>query len=450
MGKTRKDRRNKSKATDKIQAYCAETKELRHLMEKVRLEFFSDIRHYVYNPTLQDYDKLNTLIELKKQNLDRIIEYYNSLTTDLLSGKDFHKCWELPEELHLAQLNTSEENGNKYGVWNPNNDSQKIPFLFSDGFLAKLGKSKKAKIHHAYRQKMHLNFKKKGHSIDHIASTFYIASPFTDTKKKALLKRCVSWPAKHDKNGNEVEIEDQGSYEIKLVIDPTSTTKTHFFDFIRYDHNPESVHTNKMDVNNNLSEYPINLVENGSSSHLHINTQLFQALFPRKIASPEAVKIDTKGLNYMTMINIMDFVFGIQHTKPLLNNNVGNTYKKSQNDYPPSLDGSISHEDIISKFEAIAHKFKDETTEFDEKVYSDLLKRDYPELAKSKGNRLVKAIVSRVAYGIDYCITHPRHQITTDKCHIGDLVDDRYVSSIPTPSQLYATKEYMEDGKDNK
>ena len=129
---------------------------------------------------------------------------------------------------------------------------------------------------------------------------------FNSEEKKALIKRCISWPAKHDKDGNEVEIEDQGSYEIKLVIDPTNTSKTHFFDFIRYDHNPESVHTNKMDINNNLSEYPINLVEKGSSSHLHINTQLFQALFPKKIASPEAIKIDTKGLNYMTMINVMD------------------------------------------------------------------------------------------------------------------------------------------------
>ena len=252
MGKTRKDRRNRSKAADKIEAYCAETKEMRHLMEKIRLEFFSDIRHYIYNPRLQDFDKLNALLELKKKHLDRIIELYNDLTTDMLGGKDFHKCWELPSELHLAQLNCSEESGGKFGVWNPNNDSQKIPFLFSDGFLAKLAKAPKARIHHAFRQKMHLNFKKKSHSLDHVSTTFYIAAPFSDTKKKALIKRCVSWPAKHDKDGNEVEIEDQGSYEIKLVIDPTNTTKTHFFDFIRYDHNPESVHTNKMDINNNL------------------------------------------------------------------------------------------------------------------------------------------------------------------------------------------------------
>lgn len=449
MGKTRKDRRGKSKAIDKIESYCAESKEIRHLMEKVRLEFFSDIRHYVYNPTLQDYDKLNALIELKKANLDRIIELYNSLTTEMLGGKDFHKCWELPEELHLAQLNCSEENGGKYGVWNPNNDSQKVPFLFSDGFLAKLGRAPKAKIHHAYRQKLHLSFKKKSHSIDHIASTFYIAAPFTDPKKKALIKRCISWPAKHDKHGNEVEIEDQGSYEIKLVIDPTNTTNTHFFDFIRYDHNPESVHSNKMDINNNLSRYPVQLLENGCPSHLHINTQLFQALFPKKIASPEAIKIHTHGLNYMSMINVLDFAFGIQHTKPLLHNNEGKQYKKSETDLPPSLDGTISHEDIIARFEEIAAKYKDSTTDFDEKVYLDILKRDYPEIAASKGNRLIKAIMGRVAYGIDYCITHPKHQVTSDKCHIGDLVDDRFVSIIPTPSQLYATKEYEGNGKNN-
>ena len=449
MGKTKKDRRDKSKAIDKIEAYCAESKEIRHLMEKVRLEFFSDIRHYVYTPALQEFDKLNALNEMKKANLDRIIELYNSLTTDMLSGKDFHKCWELPEELHLAQLNCSEDSGGKFGVWNPNNDSQKIPFLFSDGFLSKLGRSPKIKIHHVYRQKLHLNFKKKSHSMDHVASTFYITAPFTDTKKKALIKRCVSWPAKHDNKGNEVEVEDQGSYEIKLAIDPTNTTKPHFFDFIRYDHNPESIHSNKMDINNNLSKYPISLLENGNTSHLHINTQLFQALFPKKIASPEAIKIDTKGLNYMTMINIIDFAFGVQHTKPLLNNNTSNFYKKSEHDYPPSLDKTISHEDIIARFEAIAQKYKDSTNAFDEKVYTDILKRDYPEIAKSEGNRLIKAIMGRVAYGIDYCISHPKHQVTSDKCHIGDLVDDRFVSIIPTPSQLYATKEYEGNGKNN-